>query len=449
MNTIIINRYEKVKETILFCLLAIWMLIPFLKEIRIISSFVTKNEYTFIMTAGSIGVIFLLIEIYRSSVNKEKKQGYDKQMLPIILLCIYMMWTYISTLFSENTSIAFNGTKYRKEGYITYIAYAGFFACAFLIKSKKSKKILINMLVIVAMLNIIAVEAYYKSILDNLWIPRLKNKTCFLNRNHYGYYLLLATVSSIFLFITQKNNIIKILYLVSSLFLLYFLVLNNTFGCFIALIVTLIFFIIYAICKKKIKINTIVFIIILIVMALMNQKIRTTIEKNFKGLVSNINDIIIAINSHGDEESIKIAEKAGSQRIRLWIKGIEFFAERPILGYGPDSLGVRYAKVGISNDRPHNLLIQLATTSGIVGLIIYVTAIGIIVIRGIKNLKLGNRINIIALASVIAYLISAMFGNSMYYTSPYFFIFLGMLMSENMKGIEETNKNGDIVKEEK
>lgn len=34
---------------------------------------------------------------------------------------------------------------------------------------------------------------------------------------------------------------------------------------------------------------------------------------------------------------------------------------------------------------------------------------------------------------VIAYLISAMFGNSMYYTSPYFFILLGFLMGENLK----------------
>jgi len=440
MNVSIINKYEKVKESILFCLLFIWMLIPFLKEIKIISSFVTKYEHTYIMTVGIIGVIFLLIEIYRSSLNKEKKQGYDKKMLPIILLCIYMMWTYISASFSENTSIAFNGTNYRKEGYITYIAYAGFFACAFLIKSTKRKRILINMLVIVAMLNIIAVESYYKNILDDLWVPRIKNRTCFLNRNHYGYYLLLATVSSIFLFITQKNNMIKILYLVSSLFLLYFLVLNNTFGCFIALIGILLFFIIYGICKKKIKPYMILLVIILIVMTLANQNIRTTIEKNFKGLISNINDIVIAINSHGDEEAIKIAEKAGSKRIGLWINGIRFFMERPILGYGPDSLGVRYIKVGISNDRPHNLLIQQATTSGIVGLITYVAAVGIIVIRGIKNLKFGNKINTIALASVIAYLISAMFGNSMYYTSPYFFVFLGMLMCESMEAIEEREK---------
>ena len=36
------------------------------------------------------------------------------------------------------------------------------------------------------------------------------------------------------------------------------------------------------------------------------------------------------------------------------------------------------------------------------------------------------------LFTIIAYLISAMFGNSMYYTSPYFFILLGMLYKQEI-----------------
>ena len=41
--------------------------------------------------------------------------------------------------------------------------------------------------------------------------------------------------------------------------------------------------------------------------------------------------------------------------------------------------------------------------------------------------------------SVIVYLISAMFGNSMYYTSPYYFIMLGFLYNEltNIKKEEQ------------
>ena len=84
-------------------------------------------------------------------------------------------------------------------------------------------------------------------------------------------------------------------------------------------------------------------------------------------------------------------------------------------------------------DRPHNLLIQLATTSGIIGLLTYVGAITMMLLRGLRTMKLENDVHVISFACVLAYLISAMFGNSMYYTSPYFFIFLGILMFENIK----------------
>lgn len=91
-------------------------------------------------------------------------------------------------------------------------------------------------------------------------------------------------------------------------------------------------------------------------------------------------------------------------------------------------------------DRPHNLLIQLATTSGIVGLITYMGGIAMILLVGLKTMKLENDIHVISFACVLAYLVSAMFGNSMYYTSPYFFIFLGILMFENIKRDNEKDK---------
>ena len=79
--------------------------------------------------------------------------------------------------------------------------------------------------------------------------------------------------------------------------------------------------------------------------------------------------------------------------------------------------------------RPHNLIIQLATTSGLPGCILYIIAIGLILARAFKRLNNSNRIYTIVFFAIIAYLISAMFGNSMYYTSPYYFIFLGITFS--------------------
>ena len=103
------------------------------------------------------------------------------------------------------------------------------------------------------------------------------------------------------------------------------------------------------------------------------------------------------------------------------------------LGQTTDS----YLKERIDQDRPHNLLIYLACVSGIPGMIIYVIAVSIIVINGIIKLFKNNQSGKIFLIIVITYLISSMFGNSMYYTSPYFFIFLGSLMHCNLQKQEK------------
>ena len=52
--------------------------------------------------------------------------------------------------------------------------------------------------------------------------------------------------------------------------------------------------------------------------------------------------------------------------------------------------------------------------------------------KGIKKIFKSDKQGTIYLMVVITYLISSMFGNSMFYTTPYFFIFLGYLMSSNL-----------------
>ena len=132
-----------------------------------------------------------------------------------------------------------------------------------------------------------------------------------------------------------------------------------------------------------------------------------------------------------NKTTTKSWEKAGSGRAKLWRYGLIMISQKPILGYGAENLEAEYAKYNVNADRPHNLLIQLATTSGIPGLLLYVSAIAIILFRGIKYLKVDDEVYLVAYFVTLAYLISAMFGNSMYYTSPYFFIFLGFVMNKN------------------
>lgn len=458
MQEKIMKKTEKIKESIIVLLLFIWMSIPLLKEIRITCIPVFRYEYTYIKIVGAIGFILLLVEICKRLYTKKNIEEYEKQILPITILGIFLIWTFISCLFSPNKTNTFLGTDYRKDGLISYLAYGGFLGCAFLLKSKKSQKILINSFIALAIANIIVVELYNKGIGTTIFAGREITRTCFYNINHYAYYLLLATTTANFLFITEKSKLKKIIYMLAYVFLLYYLILNNTLGCYLALALTLIIFFVYTlICKKKRRV-AFISVLLFIALSFIAHDTKNVISANMKSLATDVNHILMVGNKSEEktEELMQAVNHAGSGRIQIWKDGIKFFMERPILGYGPENLEIKYKEVGIDQDRPHNLIIQMATTSGVIGVVTYFTAIGIILITAIKYIKVENEIHVISLGCVIAYLISAMFGNSMYYTSPYFFIFLGLLLYENIKQKEKKmeyldlydkdgNKTGEIM----
>lgn len=364
-----------------------------------------------------------------------------------------MIWTLIACFMSPNKELAFYGTEYRQEGYITYITYAGFFLSAFLLDSKKLRKMLLNIFIFVSLFLLVASRVWS-------WLPNFvgvfminsPTQSVFWQFNHYGYYLMMSLMCAFGLFIIERNKLIKIFYLISYILIGYNLVLNDTFGCYLAVLVTLIIFFIYTLIKKQYRIVTIIAIVFFVILScIVTKNEQSIVEKNLDKFIFDIKSIaskITGINfneedennySNQEEQIENNFEKAGTTRMRLWKYGIQFILESPIIGYGPENLGEKYKEVGIDQDRPHNLLIQLATTSGIPGMLLYIVAVGIIVIKGIMQFKKYNKKNIIFLLVIITYLISAMFGNSMYYTSPYFFIFLGFLMNYNLSKENSNN----------
>ena len=469
-NKILIKLKDKkdytIKDIVLFSLLFIWMIIPILKMIQGVSLFTVIYEYRFMEIVGIIGIYLFAFEIYKKIKTSDNKKLLIKELLPIIILVGYLIWTLISCILAQDRQKAFYGDAYRKEGFITYLIYAGFFACAFLIKSDKLKRCLLNSFIIVAIINIILINLTNNSI-QMLKIFHFKNIQVgvFSNSNHYGYYLLLATITACLSFIVEKNRLIKSFYGLAYLILIYNLILNNTFGCYIAFAITMILFFVYCIYQKKNRVITVVSVLILIIISCFVQyNGKNVVVNNAKTLfndISSILDVAKNRNNYKIEENVqnennnisksenntknnsainseaeKRLENAGSGRAQLWKYGLKIFLDKPILGYGTDNLESEYKKYNIEQDRPHNLIIQLATTSGLPGCILYIIAIGLILVRAFKKLKNSNSIYTIVFFAIIAYLISAMFGNSMYYTSPYYFIFLGITFAVTIRSTE-------------
>lgn len=421
---------EQANNLIGFILLIFWFIIPVFQEIRITEYFFLDFQIISLIITGYYGIWLFLIHIINSTDwNRFKEKDYRNAYLPIIIFSVYMLWTLIACVFSPDHQKAFFGDPYRKEGFATYIAYAGIFWIAFIIDSKKYKKALLNIFLVTVFLNIVFLEMVNNGIFENIFANNQLNIGVFYNSNHYGYYLLLATVICNFLFMVENIKKLKIVYGLFYTFLLYYLIFNDTFGCYLALFGTLVLFLIYSIFKKEKIVLAIFSIIIFICVSCCVFKDGINIAYN--NLKTFKFDSTKIIDKNTKEEDVL---RAGSSRMKLWKYGIKFFFEKPILGYGPENLEVKYNEFGIDQDRPHNLLIQLATTSGLPGLVLYLTAVGMILIHSLKTMKFNeNELQIVLCFTVIAYLASAMFGNSMYYTSPYYFIFLGMLMENNVK----------------
>lgn len=73
-----------------------------------------------------------------------------------------------------------------------------------------------------------------------------------------------------------------------------------------------------------------------------------------------------------------IASK-GEQRLRIWKNGLHVFSEssvfRKLIGYGPGCVTLMFKKFGFDPRAMHNVFLQVMAESGVVGLILYSTAI--------------------------------------------------------------------------
>lgn len=337
----------------------------------------------------------------------------------LLLVCLFL-WAIISTLFSENISLSLHGNIYRLDGLISYIAYAGVFFCGYLIHTRQTYTKVIKCFVwsssLLALLMILDIEFI------NRLLTLHPNSAVFYNTNHFGYYLCMAIMSAAALYLIYTHSVIQQRqYLICFMILVAALVKNESFGPYLAVSSGILFLLIMTILytkahKKSVLVIIISFVLTSVVMNLFIGVIGSEIIK----LLTGFRDIVQDAETAGD---------AGSNRWNLWVHGIQFIFEKPLLGYGPDNLGGRYLMEGIEIDRPHNEFIQIAASLGIPALLFYVTALlkhFSVVFFNRKSLTIA----VISLnAIIVTYLVSSLFGNSMFYTSPFYFLILGITIS--------------------
>ena len=119
------------------------------------------------------------------------------------------------------------------------------------------------------------------------------------------------------------------------------------------------------------------------------------------------------------------ADDAGSARWKLWKITVQKTVKRPFLGYGVEGLYYEFGKDG-SGGRSHCEYLQYASFFGIPAAVAYVVGCVQVFISGYRNRSRIDGVTIACLVAAFSYLVSATFGNTWFYTTPYFFVLLGM-----------------------
>ena len=236
----------------------------------------------------------------------------------------------------------------------------------------------------------------------------------FYHPNHYGYYLTITLMANVGLFYLEKSKKVKIALLLSFALQSYALVLDNTFACFLSVMVGLICFIVFNwIRNKKTHIIDFSFIIILFVVALL--VLLTPYQSVFSEFVKISKDV-------GDIATNTDADHAGSGRWHLWKVSFETILDHPIFGIGSDmSNPIMFDHIC---DRPHNEFIQYALFYGIPGFLLYFGLLVSIMLPDLINIKKIRKETFFCFIITIAYLFNSLFGNTIYYITPLFIIIL-------------------------
>lgn len=138
-----------------------------------------------------------------------------------------------------------------------------------------------------------------------------------------------------------------------------------------------------------------------------------------------MNEKVITVGENTVETSK--ADSAGTGRWGLWKNTLKYISERPVIGWGIEGIAERLElDSGGLNNRPHNEFLQYAAFFGIPAAVLYICGLaGVFIHSWKKRFEIG-KYSVACLSVAFTYIFSSLFGNTMFYTAPFLFIFLGL-----------------------
>ena len=391
-------------------------------------------------------VLWLLV-ICHVIRSKNPFQSVSYKCLTHLLFIGFIFWMLLSTLFSGDHGFAFHGDFYRNESLLTFVLYfAGYFFLGSLLTEAHFRKWTLRLFVLAGTsLSLIT--------LCHVWIvsvPFLREynpsqkqylSSIFYNSNHYAYYLTLCILLSAAMYVTEKNRKLRIALLFSFISNYTVLIIADTLGSYLAVMGGLCLMLVL-ICFTKhcfpvfsqtyVKTRAIIVVCSSIALSFV-------LSFFYHSVFSSIITTIFELGKLATNE----IENAGSGRWKMWKLTIGYIKEKPLFGHGIEGIRMRLEFM-TRFDRPHNEYLQYAAFWGIPSLVLYLSGCGISLVQSLKRAFFNSEEIFACFIASIGYLASAFFGNTMYYTTPFFFVFLGIVASGPLSQVNICSQNTSI-----
>ena len=440
-----LNRFKKAKTIRELITIMTWkdldMLAAFPLMLFMISPAVFFWQITFIkewayeMTTNSIltvtaifSIIVMTCDLSKQFLSGSRLKKTLSDYLPQILFLIMAVLILISTFINGFTEYALIGHIYRSESVFNFLSYVlCFYSCASVIRYARTKKFLLNSFIAASsFISIVSLLDYFGII--PVWHFHLYQENAltavFYNSNHFGYYLAIAVTVSFAMCLFEEAKIPWYLYLVSLVLHTITLVINRTRGCYLAclgaVIVTCLVYVKSGRCRLSRLIPS---LSVLIASAVTGFVVFPQGLVKFMRLFRDVSDVTESVVS---SDTAKNADHAGSGRWLLWKLTFGAILQKPLFGWGTEGIADILSSSAIHNMRTHNEYLQYAAFYGIPACLSYLSSVAVIYYRACRRLKSLSGYMAVALMGGLAYLISACFGNTMFYTTPFLFILLGL-----------------------
>ncbi|MBO4217678.1 MAG: O-antigen ligase family protein, partial [Clostridia bacterium] len=378
---------------------------------------------------GYLGLANWVIDFYcRVFIHREKAVKWTFLKRPWTgFFAALLFWSMFSILAATDINLAVFGGAYRYEGFASYLAYAGIFACASLIRTDKYRKTVFGSVAVCS--SLLAIFALLKDLAQWTFLMNRSGSVnafsgTFINSNHYGYYICVSICVTAGLYMMVEKWWSKLLcgagFALNTVVLLY----NRSLGPYIAATAGLIILAVFILIRRGIK-KTLPLLILVAVFAGLSFAVNGHKVLNDLGAFAKEAGEVVSNIGSGEtdtQEGQHAIDYIGNYRGALWKTTFDVMLKHPVIGVGADNV-----QLYIGNAIPHNEYLQVGANLGFVGLALYLASLVSCFAFSIKNLIKMSDGALVAGVATIVYCASAFVGISIPVATYQLFFFMGLL----------------------